>query len=56
MTFEQSRAYIEQGRRLHQRRKRIALLSILGGSLALWGGLIAVGWAAWHYPWVSLLP
>jgi hypothetical protein len=51
MTFDQSRAYIEQGRRLHRLKKRIAILTILGSSLAMWVGLLAIGWGVWgHLP------
>jgi hypothetical protein len=55
MTFENARAYIEIGRR-GQRRRRAAILATVGMSAALWAGLIAIGWAAWHYPWGSFLP
>jgi hypothetical protein len=55
MTFDQGRAYLEMSR-LHQRRKRTALLVILGSSLTMWVGLTAIGWAVWHYPWGSFLP
>jgi hypothetical protein len=50
MTLDQGRAYIEMSR-LHQRRKRVALLTILSSSFVLWAGLIAVGWGVWsHLP------
>jgi hypothetical protein len=43
MTFDQGRTYIEMSR-LHQRRKRTALLTILGSSAAMWAGLLAIAW------------
>jgi hypothetical protein len=40
MTFEMARAWIETNRR-EQRRRRAAILAMLGISATLWAGLIA---------------